>query len=97
MTAFTFMAVVDAACYELPIYSSVSGPDLYPSPENIPCGGLGTLFFLPPTLLGSKRRFGIEEAVRGSCNPAGYDEAVFHRMECIVGDGTPHLGYCQYH
>lgn len=46
--------------------------------------------------MGSIRRLGIEEAVRGRCYPAGYDEAGLHWMECMVWDGALHLGYCRY-
>lgn len=49
-----------------------------------------------PTLSESIRLFGTEKAMRGSCYPTEYAEALFHRMQCIVWDGNPHLGLSQY-
>lgn len=75
---FTIMAVLDAAYYEVPIYSHVSDPRLYRSANDLRGDGLGGLFRRPPTLLGSIRRFRIKKAVRGSCYAAGCTKVVLY-------------------
>lgn len=65
MMVFTMMEVLDAAYYGVRMYFRVPDPRLYPALDDLPGGGLGRLFRLPPTLLRSIRRFGIEKAVRG--------------------------------
>lgn len=69
---------------------------LYFAPDFMSDGEIGRHFRLPPTLLGSIRRFGIKKAVRGSYYAARYADAVFHCMKCIIWDKTPHLNYCAY-
>lgn len=90
------MAVLDAAYYGVCIYSRVPDPCLYPAPNDLFGGELVPLFRLPPTLPGSIRQFGIEEAARDSRYLAGHAEPMFNRMEGIVWDETPHPSYCQY-
>lgn len=57
---------------------------VYPSSVDIPSGGLSRLFDLPPALLVSINRFGIERTARGSYYPAEYAEAVFSWREYFV-------------
>lgn len=96
MTVFKIMAVLDGAYHKVRIYSRV--PDLrsYPAPDDLRGGELGRFFCLPPTLLRSIKRFGIERAVRGSRYLAWHAEAVFRQIECILRDETSYPGYCQY-
>lgn len=96
MIFFTIMAAFDADHYGVRNYSRLPDHGHYLSPDEILDSGLGRVFCIAPTLLGSVRQFRIKEAVRGSCFPAVYDEAVLYRMQYIVWDGTLHPGYCQY-
>lgn len=93
---FTIMAVLNATCYRLRIYSRALDLRLYLSTEDTPGGGLDRLCRLPPTLFVSLRRFEMEKTMRLSWYPAGYDEAVFHRIERVVWDGTLRSSYCRY-
>lgn len=96
MMVFITLPVLDAACYEAPIYFRV--PNLVCIRPRMTCLAANSVAFsaYPPLRSGSLRRFESEDAVCGSCYPVGYAEEVIHRVECILWEGTPHLGYCRY-
>lgn len=86
------MAVFDAACHGVRIYSRVLDSCLYFFTDDMSGGGIGRLFRSSSVLLGPIIQFGIEETVRSSCYLAGSAKAIVHRTECIVWAGTPHPG-----
>lgn len=96
MMLFTIMAVLNAAYYGVRKYSHVPAPHLDPSRDKMPGGGRDCLFRLPPALLWSISRFGIEEAVRVSCYLAGCVQTVFRRMYFNAWDGASHSDYYSY-
>lgn len=95
MKVFAITEVLDPAYYGVRSYSRVPGLRFYSSSDDVSGVELGPFLRLPPSLLGSIRRFAIEYNVRSSCYPAGYAQAVFHRMS-IVWEENPHPGYCRY-
>lgn len=96
MMIFTFLAFLNAAYYGVGNYSWFADSCLYPSPDDVRGGGPGRSSRLFTSLLGSRKRFMIERAVRGSHYPVMYVEAVFHWMECTVRERNPHLTYFGY-
>lgn len=68
---FTVMQVLDAVYYGMRMYSRVPDLGLCLSLNDVLGGELGRCFCLHSTLLGSTRRFGTEEPLRGSWHTAG--------------------------
>lgn len=64
MMVFTILTLFDVAYYGVRTYSGVPSPCLHSFPDDMPGSELAHLFSLPPSLLGSMRQFGTEDAVR---------------------------------
>lgn len=96
MMVVSIEAVLDASYCGVRVYFRVPDPSLLPPADDLPGGGLVRLFCLPPKLLGSKTRRGIEEAVRGSSFWLSNAEGVFRRMGYIFWAETSHPCHFQY-
>lgn len=94
MIAFTITELLVAVFYGVSVYSRMPDLRVYPFPNDVLGGGLGRLFRLSLTLLGSIKRFGIKKYMRDSCYSSNYVSAVLRRMRSIVLDGSLHPNFC---